>query len=276
MPQDILLRAANLPVRSKGLRGVLAGGVIALAMGVPGPVDAQAVAEEKAGRDSRLALGAGAAYLPRYEGADRYRYRALPLIDYRRGDFFIGGQGIGYNFSPAKSWQFGPVLSYRAPRHEDASAHLRGLGGISGGADVGVFARWTMQPFSISATVKRSLGGAATGTQVGLGAGYGLRLGSSDQLSLGVSVDWADRHIMQACFGVDAMQSLRSGLPVHAVGSGLRRYGARVSWTHTFNRRWFSLASYSAYRLGSEIGDSPIVRQRNGHVISLMAGYRFW
>lgn len=256
---------------------MLAGGAFALALGSPAQVAAQSADEKKSDGDSNsLSLGAGAAYLPRYEGAAEYRYRALPLIDYRRGNFFVGGQGIGYNLSTVKSWQFGPVVSYRAPRHEDASARLRGLGSISGGADVGAYARWTMQQFSLSATVKRSLGGAATGTQASLGAGYGMRLGRRDRLSLGVSVDWADRHIMQAYFGVDGVQSMRSGLPVYAAGAGLRRYGARVSWTHTFNRRWFSMASYNAYRLGNEIADSPVVQRRDGHVISLMAGYRFW
>ncbi len=256
---------------------MLAGVAFALALAAPALAAAQSADEKKSDGDSNsFALGAGAAYLPRYEGADEYRYRALPLIDYRRGDFFVGGQGIGYNFSAVKSWQVGPVLSYRPPRHEDASPRLRGLGSISGGVDVGVYARWTMQQFSLSATVKRSLGGAATGTQVSLGAGYGMRLGSADRLNLGVSVDWADRNIMQTYFGVDGTQSMRSGLPAYTVGSGLRRYGARVSWTHTFNRRWFSMASYSAYRLGSEIAGSPIVQRRDGHVISLMAGYRFW
>lgn len=228
-----------------------------------------------AGAGTHLSIGAGAAYLPRYEGSDQYRYRAVPLLNYRNGRFFAGGLGLGYNVSPIKSLQFGPVLSYRASRYEHASARLRGLGDINGGADVGGYVRWQLRAFSLSATVKRGIGGDAAGTHISLGAGYRMRLSTADRLAFGVSADWADSKIMQAYFGVDALQSARSGLPVYTVGSGLRRYGTSAAWTHSFDRHWFSTVSVSVYRLGNGTANSPIVDSRTGRVAMMLVGYRF-
>src|ERR1022692_1624829 len=48
----------------------------------------------------RFALGGGASYAPRYEGASAYRLRFMPLLDanYSNGKFFISPlRGVGYN-----------------------------------------------------------------------------------------------------------------------------------------------------------------------------------
>lgn len=109
-------------------RPLLACTMLAMGFGLSANAAAQSVADQKTINDvqesvpsasassgTRLTLGAGAVYVPRYAGSDEYRYRALPLVDYRDGRFFAGVGGVGYNVSPASAFQFGPVLSYRAP-----------------------------------------------------------------------------------------------------------------------------------------------------------------
>lgn len=79
--------------------------------GVEADVEAmvQSAAEPRWG--SEFSIGLGVACLPRYEGADERRLRALPLVNYRNGRFFAGAlNGIGYHFSPVRDLEFGPVV----------------------------------------------------------------------------------------------------------------------------------------------------------------------
>ncbi len=247
---------------------------------VPTGVEAEVEAELRSSAEprsgSQFTIGLGAAYLPRYEGSDEYKARALPLINYRNGRFFAGPlSGIGYNFSPIRGLEFGPVVSYRPGRDEDEPSRLRGLGDVDGGADAGIFARWNLRPFFVHGAVKYGIGGDANGTSVRLGGGWATALTRSDRLLLDVSVDWADSKIMQAYFGVTGAQSARSGLAAYSAGSGIRRYGLRAAWTHTFTPNWFSTVGATFYRLGDEAAGSPIVQRRNVTGVSAVLGYRF-
>lgn len=225
---------------------------------------------------SQFMLGVGAVHAPEYEGSDRNNTRALPLINYRSGRLFVGTlAGIGYDVSSVPDLEFGPVLSYRFGRKESDSVRLRGLGDIDAGADLGGFVRWNLKPYFLHATLKYGLGGDARGTQLRLGAGYGLELGPADRVVFDAGMDWADRDVMQGTYGVSALQSARSGLPQFNASSGLRRYGVGAVWTHTFTSQWFSTAGVALYRLGGDAANSPITVQRNVGLVSVGLGYRF-
>ncbi len=238
--------------------------VIALGASVLiGPVARAHSMDEADGRDSHFRIGAGAAYVPRYEGASDNKVRALPLRNYRNGRFFAGALGgIGHDFTPSKSLSFGPLLSYRFGRDEDDADRLRGLGDPDGGLDAGAFVRWNLQPIFLHATVKRGITGDGKGTQIRFGAGYRAQLTTADALVFDVSGDWANSSVMQANFGLDAGQSVRSGLPRYDAKSGIRCYGASLICTHAISTPWFTTVGATVYRLGNEAGDSPIVERR--------------
>lgn len=226
--------------------------------------------------NTTFTLGLGAVSAPAYEGADHNKTRALPLVNYRSGRFFAGMlSGVGYNFSTLPQLEFGPVLSYRLGRDESDSYRLSGLGDIEGGADMGAFVRWNLQPFALHATLKQGVSGDVKGTQLRVGLGYGLALGPSDRLAFDASVDWADSELMQTYYGVSAAQSARSGLSAYNADSGIRRYGVGAVWTHSFTQQWFSTLSAGVYRLGASAADSPITTDRNVGLLSVGLGYRF-
>lgn len=226
--------------------------------------------------ESSFTLGLGAVHAPEYEGSEKYKTRALPLINYRSGRFFVGTLGgVGYNFSNIPNVEFGPVLSYRFGRQESDSVRLQGLGDIDVGADVGGFLRWNLQPFFVHATLKQGVGGNVKGTQLNLGAGYRLPLGPVDQLVFDASMDWADQDIMQGTYGVSATQSAASGLAVYSASSGIRRYGVGAVWTHSFTPQWFSTVGAGVYRLGSDAATSPITTETNVGLVSAGLSYRF-
>ena len=90
----------------------------------------------------QASLGAGAAYVPRYEGAANNILRAAPLIDvsYSNGKFFISmTRGVGYNFSDSPYVQYGVRLGLGNARSESDDPHLNGMGDLKYIAEGGLF-----------------------------------------------------------------------------------------------------------------------------------------
>jgi len=223
-----------------------------------------------------LTVGVAVARVPTYEGADRFDTRALPVIAYKSGRFFAGTlSGVGYNLSNLSNLEFGPVLTYRFGRDESDDARLRGLGNIGAGADVGAFVRWNAQPLSLSATLEQGVGGDVTGTKLRLNAAYALSVNRNNSLRFDASLDWADSEVMQGFFGISAPQSARSGLPVYAASSGVRRYGVGAVWAYSITPQWFSTVRLGVYRLGSDAANSPLTVRRSMGLVSAGLNYRF-
>jgi outer membrane protein len=223
-----------------------------------------------------VTVGLSLARMPRFDGAAHDRTRALPLLSYRSGRFFADPLlGVGYDLSNLDGWQLGPMLAYRFGRKAHDDAHLQGLGDIAGGLDLGGFARRSLGPIQLQATLRQGVSGQARGTQLKLGASYTLAAGLNDRLVLDASVDWADRTVMQGLFGVTVAQSARSGLPQHDVGAGVRRFGSGVLWTHALTPQWFSTAGLTLHRLGDNTATSPVAQKRHTSMMVLGLGLRF-
>ncbi len=118
--------------------------------------DVWSTAEPRSG--SQFSIGLGATDLPRYEGANEDKLRALPVINYRDGRFFAGLlTGVGGGWATA----FGPVdrllldLSAEWADREIMQAYFglsgaqsarSGLGAYNAGAGIrryGLSAAWT-------------------------------------------------------------------------------------------------------------------------------------
>lgn len=249
--------------------------LILTTLGIATTANAESEMAEKNGSQSKLTLGAGVIYAPEYEGSEDYKVRALPVINYRKGRFFVGTLGgVGYDLSNTKDLSYGPILSYQFGRDESDNERLEGLGDIDAGADVGAFARWNLNPFSVNSSLKYGLGDVE-GAQVKLGVGYALPLSAKDSLRFEASVDWADEEVMQTYFGVTPEQSSRSGLDQYDASSGIRRYGVGASWTHVYTPKIFSTLNAGIYQLGSEAADSPITTEKTGGLVGASVGYKF-
>ena len=91
-------------------------------------------------------LGAGAFYVPQYEGSSDYMVRPLPWLSarYTRGDRYVefGGPSLKANVISGGAFEFGPVLRYEMGRDADDidNVPVRRLGDIDGALMAGVFA----------------------------------------------------------------------------------------------------------------------------------------
>ena len=237
---------------------------------------APALAADSGAERSFTSLGLAAAYVPRYEGADEYRWRALPLIDIQRGRYFLGTlRGLGVDLSSSPNFAFGPRLGYRFGRDEGDSSRLRGLGDIDAGLEAGVFFRLRLDSWFIRGDVAQGIGDAADGLEVQLGGGRRMKFGPADDVVVEATLSFADSDYNNTFYGVTAAQAAASGLSRYEAGAGLRHYGLGANWTHRFAGGWFSSLGVRVRQLGGDVADSPIVD--NETQVSMFAGlgYRF-
>jgi outer membrane scaffolding protein for murein synthesis (MipA/OmpV family) len=99
--------------------------------------------------------------------------------------------------------------------------------------------------------------------------------------SAGVRATWASESFTNAYFGVNALQSLGTGLRPFRTGSGLVSAGVNASLTKPLGRfgRDGAVTLFTSYdRLGDTVADSTLIRERgtrNQFTLGLAYGYRF-
>ena len=224
----------------------------------------------------QVSIGAGTSYVPHYEGAANYRWRAIPLLDvsYSKGGFFIGAaRGIGFNFSKVKYLQYGVRVQLGAARSESDDPRLLGTGDINYYAESGVFMSTQLGPLSLSGGVSNS----QYGTRADLGCGLGFPIGEHDRFRLGARANWGDANYNQTFFGITAAQSAASGgvLAPYTATEGKKDSVFSAAWTHNFDKEWFATTSVTHKRLEGSAQLSPIVERSSTNSVSFILGYHF-
>jgi outer membrane protein len=233
----------------------------------------------------RVTVGAGAAWAPKYPGADSYRLRALPVLGVSYGRFFAGGDsgagtpgaGLGVNLYRDAYWNFGLALAlgFGQARRESDHPSLEGMGDIDRATRLLLSGGYTWRWLSAQLRVAGDVSGKDQGTIVFFDVTARYRATDKLTLSAGPGITWVDDDYMSTFFGVSDAQAASSSLPRYDARGGVHMVRFGVSAVYRFDPRW-SLGG----RLGtaSLIGDadgSPITRDRDQHLAALFASYRF-
>ena len=244
------------------------------------------------GQTWSLTAGAAMIYAPAYLGANNYQLSAFPSLQLRYGDSFFASleEGVGYNLVNGGGWKAGPIARYDFGRREDESSpfriagkrsgDLRGLGDVDGAVELGGFAGYSEGPWSAKAEVRHGVNGYA-GVVGDLEAKYTARtsaFGSGLIISAGPRLKFAGSKYTTAYFGIDAGQSLRSGLSRYAPGGGILSYGAGGAVIAPLEDR-LSLVVFAGYdRLADGAANSPLVKVKgtpNQAIMGVSLGYAF-
>lgn len=226
-------------------------------------------------------LGPGILWTPKFEGARARSVVPIPVVDlrYKQDLFFVSVRdGVGSTLLTLDGFRAGPILRLNGGRGEGASVHLRGLGGVPLTIEGGAFAKYDFgRHAGARIEIRRGLGGH-NGWLVDVGADVRARLGAVG-FSAGPRMSIADGSYNRAFFGVDEVQSARSGYARYEPGFGVRNVGASASavWNVTDSLTTIALLSYG--RLVGPAGESPIVNGPGGRRDQLTIGsavtYRF-
>jgi outer membrane scaffolding protein for murein synthesis (MipA/OmpV family) len=224
--------------------------------------------------DWKLTVGAGAIYMPEYEGSDKFEINPLPIISAEFGDrVSVDITGVTVDLYEANGFRAGLKAGYDLGRKEDDSDYLRGLGDIDAGGVIGGIISYEVGPFQAYAELDKTIGGSdgLTGT-VGAKASYRYErfIFSAD-----VSGTWADDKHMESYFGVSSAQSASSGLAQYDAQAGFKRVDVKGSITYMMTEKWFVTGAAGAGFLMGDAKSSPIVKDNIQPFAMLGVSYRF-
>jgi MipA family protein len=224
---------------------------------------------------NHILLGLGAEDAPAYEGARKHRVLPLPALDVQWGSFFANlDNGIGINLIDSEFVTVGTsVMFMPGYRSEDAP---KGIGTLSVGAGGRAFV--SLHAAGLVATVggTKGVAGGTKGTVADATLSYPIAMTARFRLTPSIATTWADAKHNNRYFGVDAQQSLASGLPQFAPGKGVKDASAQLSATYILSEHFVLGVSVGATTLLNKVKDSPIVFHKNAQPTGLVyIAYRF-
>jgi outer membrane protein len=238
-----------------------------------------------------VTLGAAAVASPVWQGSDDTAVSLFPDLRVGYKDVFFASlpDGVGWNAINSDGWKAGPIAKIRFGRDEEDggspfrisgdSDALIGLGDVDAAVEVGGFIEKRFgdrEQWRVKAEARRGFGGHE-GVLLDASATYQARFGYT-LLNVGPKLTVASEDYMQTYFGIDPLQSVRSGLPTYQADGGLLSYGLSASLIQPLNRRSAIMAFASYDRLAENAADSPLVRLRgdeNQFTIGIGYGLRF-
>lgn len=227
-----------------------------------------------------VTIGAGAAYVPDYEGSDDYRIVPAAAIRGRVSgiSFFTRATYLYVDFVPRGEGQLeldlGPIVGARLNRTRKVKDDIVDLlperdTAIEVGGFAGVTYHGLTNPYdslSVRVDVVRDVAGAHGSTLVTPTIDFGTPLSRTFYVGLSASAEWAADDYADYYYSISPADSLVSGLPLFDADGGLKHWRlgllANQSLTGDLTHGWslFGLGSYT--KLTGDFKDSPVVSLR--------------
>ena len=212
-------------------------------------------------------LGLGVEYESAYEGSDEFGFEANPAgaVQWRRGDdiVYFAGEALGWRGLRSDKWLFDAAVAFDEGREESDSddGRLDGLGDSEEGTE---FVLQVRRAFD--ADWRYWLDGrVVTGDSGLLGLfGMGRRFGDRSDGSgseIGIVAVYHDSDRANRDFGVNAAQSVASGLAETNLSGGFRSVGVNYTYRSFINENWQIFGEVLYEHFSSDVRRSPIARE---------------
>jgi outer membrane scaffolding protein for murein synthesis (MipA/OmpV family) len=229
-------------------------------------------------------IGIATVAMPGYAGSNRYRVRAVPILQLDVKDrAYLGsstsgvGGGIGVYMMRKSTMTWSAELTSAGKRRESFGDGLAGMGTRDGGNFIGTNASYRSGALTLGAGAAYGLG-KRDGATASVNADTRTRIGTRWIAGFSSGATFANKENMAFDFGVSPTQAIRrqalidagdSRLSiddggVYAPKAGLKQAQASTSLGYLITTRMTALAFVSGTRLGRQAADSPLTRQRNG------------
>ncbi len=245
-----------------------------LAMGSTAHAD---TGSDETASDWSVAIGPSVYVTPKYPGA-RTSF-VFPWVDqeieYKHRFFSKGTDFLGAYLANDDTWQVGGNFQLDPTwRHASDDARLAGLGNVNATVRAKAFAQYTVSFLTLSTDAEQDILGNRQGLIVNGDAYVSAPVGRW-LFSLGAGLSWVNGQYMRTFFGVDEVQSARSGLPVFATGAGVRDRHLNAIVTCKLDDHWTANGSVTIARLHGHAADSPITQRRQQTTAMASVTYRF-
>lgn len=226
-------------------------------------------------------IGLGIEYESAYEGSDEFGFGVEPAggVQWRKGDdvFYWASEALSWRGLRANKWLFEATVGFDEGRKESDSddGRLNGLGDADENAELVLQARLALDADWRYWLVGRVVTGR-NGNLGLLGAGYrfGDKLDGSGS-EINVVAVFHDSKLANRSFGVNAQQSLASGLDQTRLSGGLRSFGLNYVYRYNINENWQIFGEALYERFSSEVRASPIARSSYEAEVGVGVVYRF-
>jgi len=238
-----------------------------------------------------ITAGIAPVFAPAWQGSRDTSLSIFPdvRIAYKDRLFASIPDGLGWNAVAADGWKAGPIAKLRFGRKEASggspflisggSTALAGLGDIGAAGEIGGFVEKRFGPrrqWRVRTEVRHGFGGH-NGVLADASFTYQAR-SRSNVVNIGPRATFASAAFMQRYYGIDAGQSLRSGLARHDAGGGLLSLGVGASAIRDLGKGSAVTLFTGLDRLGGEPARSPLIAERgrrNQFTLGLGYAYRF-
>lgn len=179
------------------------------------------------GNSDHLTLGAGVAWVPRFQGADAYRVQPLPLIDVKWGRFFARtGKGIGVDVIETPTLSAGISINWM--QGYDSSDVPDGIRELDSALGARIFFSKKFEGMTATVAITQAVTEEDRGLTVNVGVAYPIN--ATERLSITPSIDttWANGKYMNSYFGIDAVEAAASGLARYQPSSGFKDVSFRL------------------------------------------------
>lgn len=226
------------------------------------------------GDENHFAIGIGAAYMPAYHGSDKYRFQVLPAINIKYDRFFLNFEdGLGANLIDTQHITVGAGVvmadNYRAKDVPD------GIGKLPFGVGARGFVKGRLAGFEATLGGTQIFAGSTKGFVADASISRPIMISQKLFLNPSVGTSWGNEKHLNRYFGVNAQQSLASGLPQYRLKSGIVdikvELGAQYRLTDNIG---IGLAG-GVTKLMGDAKDSPIVKKETRPYGIVFVSYGF-
>jgi outer membrane scaffolding protein for murein synthesis (MipA/OmpV family) len=225
-----------------------------------------------------LRVGLLGVFAPDYEGAADDDVSPVPYVRLSWKERIIfRGRSLEANLLAENGVRAGPLLVTRHGRDEDDNRALTGLGDVDRSFEAGAFVRWRHGPYRLRANVLQDVSSEHEGLIFAASAAIQFPF-EQPWFVVEVDTEWADGDYLGALFGIDAVQSQRSGLPIYDADAGFKHVGLTLVSRLPLNLRWSAILSLGYRRLLGDAADSPLVEDRgekNGYAAAFGLVFQF-
>lgn len=229
-------------------------------------------------------IGPGLRSRPAYDGSASQHVQFVPVIRYFGHPWFARStQGVlegGIRMEFAPGLQGGAQLAYEPGREASESAFLKShnVSDIHHGASFGLHLEWdhNFGPMPITLLARtRQHTNSDQGTKADLRLSAGVYRNARLAVGVFTQATWANAKSVDAFYGITPQQSVITGLPVFAPGSGWIFGTAGLLWSMDLNRNWIVVGSMEARRQRGDAARSPLVERASNHYVSAGVAYQF-